>query len=169
MRMEWRGAEEPREARLKVPTTATRHGVDRRWRPLCLCTASGGPHSGRTRSSPAGQTADRQIELVTNFGQMISCQAGIHYHNQRSPNRRSRRRPRTAAPRWSRSRQRAVSAARRCRLAAVFSTMAHAGRRWCRTSGNDLSLPLKSYAQLLFIGRTDNPTCARRVLINHDC
>jgi len=57
MRMEWRGAEEPREARLKVPTTATRHGVDRRWRPLCLCTASGGPHSGRTRSSPAGQAA----------------------------------------------------------------------------------------------------------------
>ena len=33
------------------------------------------------------------------------------------------------APRWGRSRQRAVSAARRCLKAAVFLTMAHSGRR----------------------------------------
>ena len=46
---------------------------------------------------------------------------------------------------WSRSRRRAVSAARRCLKAAVFSTMAHSGRRQCRSSSNDVSLPLKSY------------------------
>jgi hypothetical protein len=38
----------------------------------------------------------------------------------------------SAAPRWSRSRQRRVSAARRFLKASVFSPIAHPGRRQCR-------------------------------------
>src|SRR5215831_2427385 len=61
----------------------------------------------------------------------------------------------------SRSRQRAVSAARRCLKAAVFSTMAHSGRRQCSSSSNDVSLPLKSHADLPPSGRISIPTIRR--------
>src|SRR5262245_33661727 len=63
-----------------------------------------------------------------------------------------------ALPFLSRSRQRAVSAARRCLKAAVFLTIAHPVPRQCRSSGNDVSLPLKSCAQPLFLDeRVDDP------------
>src|SRR5262249_27635562 len=73
---------------------------------------------------------------------------------------------RTHAPRWSRSRQRAVSAARRCLNAAVFSTMAGLGRRQSRSSNNDVSLPLNGYADLPASGRSGHsaPRFAERAL-----
>ena len=58
---------------------------------------------------------------------------------------------RTHAPRRSRKRQRRVSAARRCLKAAIFSTMAHLGRRQYRSSGTDISLPSRARRSLCFI------------------